>query len=132
MEKRGSTIMQNVQQSLFHKHAERFVLYSTSHSSYFLTLAGIVYGRRKNISSKIVMVNPFKVNIMLHLAECIFVPGPTSNSDQSSSLQCCVLVFAKLMPSSVCSLNPEDYRFCGKLMWTRVLEFTKIIMTTNF
>jgi len=42
MKRRGSTIMHNLQQSLFHKHAERFVLYSTSHSSFFLTLAGIV------------------------------------------------------------------------------------------
>jgi hypothetical protein len=63
MEKSGSTIMQNVQQSLFHKHAECFVLYSTSHSSYFLTLAGIVYVKRKNIS-----VNPFQSNFS---ANCI-------------------------------------------------------------
>jgi len=126
--------MHNVQQSLFHKNSVCFVLYSTSHSSYFLTLAGIVYVRRKNISvnSKIVTVNPYKFNIRLHLALHFFVTGPTSNSDQSNSLQCCVLVCAKLMPASVCSFNPEDWRFCGKLMWTRVLEFTKIIMTTNF
>lgn len=62
MEKSGSTIMHNVQQSLFHKHAERFVLYSTRHSSYFLTLAGIAYIKRKNINVniKIVMVNTYK------------------------------------------------------------------------
>jgi len=110
MEKSVSTIMHNVQQSLFHNHAERFVLYSTSHSSYFLTLAGIVFVRRKNISvnNKIVTVNTYKFNFRLHLAVHIFVPGPTSNSDQSNILQCCVLVCAKLIPSSVCSFNLED------------------------
>jgi len=110
MEKSGSTIMHHVQKSLFHKHAECFVLYSTSHSSYFLTSAGIVFVKRKNISvnSRTVMVNHYKFNIRLHLAVRIFVPGPTSNSDQSNTLQCCVLFCVKLVPSSVCSLNPED------------------------
>jgi len=54
------------------------------------------------------MVNPYKFNSRLHLAVHIFVPWPTSNSDQSNILQCCVLVCAILMPSSVCSFNPAD------------------------
>ena len=80
MEKSGSTIMHAVQQSLFHKHAELFDLYGTSHSSQFLTLTGIVYVRRKNVSvnSKIVTVHPYRFDIMLHLALCFFVRGPTS------------------------------------------------------
>lgn len=114
MEKSGSTIMHHMQQSLFHKHAECFVLYSTSHSSYFLTLARIVFVKRKNISWQCASLYQDQHQIPIKAILC--------------SVVCW---FVLNLCHQVCSFNPEDQRFCGKFMWIRLLEFTKI-MSTNF
>jgi hypothetical protein len=33
-----------------------------------------------------------------------------------------MLVFPKLLPSNGCSLIPERFKFCRKLIWTRLLK----------
>jgi hypothetical protein len=35
------------------------------------------------------------------------------------------VILPKLLPSSGCSLKSEDHKFFGKLIWTRVVKFTK-------
>jgi len=41
------------------------------------------------------------------------------------------VIFHKLLPFCVCSFNSEVYKFPGKLIWTRLLKFTKIIWASK-
>jgi hypothetical protein len=64
--------------------------------------------------------NPFRSNFELKRTAPSVLPGQTSNSVRHfSSLRCCIFVYPKLLP-----LERVYLRFSGKLIGTRLLEFT--------
>lgn len=83
------------------------------------------------IFCQIIFINPNQVNINSCSKALSVVSDPTVSSSQHLILHCFMLFSPKLLPSSGCSLKSGDKKFSEKLIWTRLLKFTKIIQTAR-
>lgn len=70
--------------------------------------------------------NPYRSNVELH-STTHSIHQVQCRAEINALFYHILFHFLQLPPSSGCSLNPEDYKFSGKLIWTRLLKLTKII-----
>lgn len=69
--------------------------------------------------------------VELHSTARSGVPEPTRSCERYVILHCFMSLFSESLPSNSCMFKSENYRFCGKLIATIVLEFTKTIWTAG-